>query len=258
MTQPPLSRALRSLERDVGAQLLERSATGVAPTPAGHVLYREARAILKHAERAREQAFLASQPLTITVGLLADTADHLTSALLTHFHDLHPRISIQVHETDLTDPSAGLRTGLSDVAITRAPLDESGIDTFVVGSEPIGVVVRDDDPLARETATSVGALAHRDWVTLATGAGEAWHAYWSGAPAHRRIDRPAATTIQECLQTVLWGDVVALAPLGQPLPAGLAAVPVTDREVDDLLVAWRTDHVNEAIRSFIDIAEGSA
>src|SRR6267154_2025689 len=43
MTQPPLSRAIKQLETDVGALLVHRSPAGVTLTPAGTALYDEAR-----------------------------------------------------------------------------------------------------------------------------------------------------------------------------------------------------------------------
>ncbi|MGC1287489.1 MAG: LysR family transcriptional regulator, partial [Streptosporangiaceae bacterium] len=52
MTQPPLSRAIKQLETDVGAPLLHRSPSGVTLTPAGAALYNEARDLLEHAEHA--------------------------------------------------------------------------------------------------------------------------------------------------------------------------------------------------------------
>ncbi|NUT52642.1 MAG: LysR family transcriptional regulator, partial [Saccharothrix sp.] len=46
MTQPPLSRAVKQLETDLGHVLLHRSPAGVALTPAGAALYDEARVVL--------------------------------------------------------------------------------------------------------------------------------------------------------------------------------------------------------------------
>lgn len=39
MTQPPLTRPVRNLERELGVRLVDRSVKGVSPTPAGSVLY---------------------------------------------------------------------------------------------------------------------------------------------------------------------------------------------------------------------------
>jgi DNA-binding transcriptional LysR family regulator len=49
MTQPPLSRAIRQLENDLGALLLHRSPSGVTLTGAGTALYDEARTLLEQA-----------------------------------------------------------------------------------------------------------------------------------------------------------------------------------------------------------------
>ncbi|WP_143573580.1 LysR family transcriptional regulator, partial [Streptomyces acidiscabies] len=49
MTQPALSRAIRALERDLGAPLLDRTPQGVALTPVGEVMLDEGRALLARA-----------------------------------------------------------------------------------------------------------------------------------------------------------------------------------------------------------------
>src|SRR5918999_3478795 len=50
ISQPALSKRLRTLEALAGAKLLERSTRGVTPTPAGRRLYAEARKLLAQAE----------------------------------------------------------------------------------------------------------------------------------------------------------------------------------------------------------------
>lgn len=254
MTQPPLSRAMRGLEHELGAKLLTRSARGVSPTAAGRVLYDEARAIVDRADRVHARVREASTATSITVGLLADTAEHLAPALIARFSGAHPDVSIRFHEADLADPTGGLSAGLADVALTRSPFDEPGITTRVIGTEAVGVVVRDEDPLAGQSVTSVAALAGRDWVRLADHASEAWRAYWSGATSNQNDRRPASRTIRECLQSVLWNGSIAIAPLSQQLPDGLTIVPVNDREPNLLLLAWRRDRTTAMVRSFIDSA----
>src|SRR3982075_80750 len=70
MTQPPLSRAIKQLETDLGVVLLHRSATGVELTPAGNVLYVEARTLLEQAERTRARATATAGAATLTIGTL--------------------------------------------------------------------------------------------------------------------------------------------------------------------------------------------
>src|SRR5262245_53667729 len=54
MQQPPLSRQIKEIEREVNAQLFLRKARGVELTDAGHVLLEEARAILANVDHAVE------------------------------------------------------------------------------------------------------------------------------------------------------------------------------------------------------------
>jgi DNA-binding transcriptional LysR family regulator len=56
IAQPPLSRAIRQLEHELGVQLFDRSHRQVAPTPAGDVLAEDARRILARVERAVARA----------------------------------------------------------------------------------------------------------------------------------------------------------------------------------------------------------
>jgi LysR family transcriptional regulator, nitrogen assimilation regulatory protein len=51
VAQPALSQQIADLEEQLGLSLLQRSARGVRPTPAGEVLYREASSILKQMEQ---------------------------------------------------------------------------------------------------------------------------------------------------------------------------------------------------------------
>jgi len=53
IAQPSLSQQIRTLERDVGADLLERTTRGIRLTPEGREFLPEARAMLAAAERAR-------------------------------------------------------------------------------------------------------------------------------------------------------------------------------------------------------------
>src|SRR5437867_9551262 len=71
MTQPPLSRAIKQLETDLGCVLLHRSPTGVALTPAGASLYDEARTLLAQADQVRARVAAAAGTATITIGTLA-------------------------------------------------------------------------------------------------------------------------------------------------------------------------------------------
>jgi DNA-binding transcriptional LysR family regulator len=61
---------------------------------------------------------------TITVGTCADTADQLGSRLVTEFRRQHPDVGLTLHETDLTDPTAGCGpTSSMSRSIKHCPMD---------------------------------------------------------------------------------------------------------------------------------------
>ncbi|MGW3018896.1 LysR substrate-binding domain-containing protein [Streptomyces longwoodensis] len=251
MSQPPLSRAIRQLETELGATLLHRSAAGVTLTPAGAVLLEQARALLAQAERLRLRVTEAAAVTTLTVGILGDGTDPGAIRLAAAHRRRYPGVEVRVRDADLTDPTCGLRGGLVDVALTRRPFDETGFAVRELRADPVGAVLRADDPLARNDALVLADLADRRWFQFPEGADPAWRSYWNGG---RPREGPVVRAVQECLQTVLWNGTVGMAPLGHALPAGLTAVPVTDMPPSVVVAAWRQDDTNPLIPSFVRTA----
>jgi DNA-binding transcriptional LysR family regulator len=253
MTQPPLSRAVRRLEDDLGATLFTRTPSGVELTEAGRTLYDDARPLLEHADRVETRVRSTAGRTVLTVGSLADAADLVGGRIVPAFRARHPHVSVRVHEADLGDPSAGLRTGLVDVALTRLPFTDDGLRSHVLQTEPVGLVVRDDDPLAGRSSVRLAELPERRWVRLPADTDPVWSAYWTG-PGSAGDQGTPMRTIQECLQAVLWDGRSALAPLDQLTPAGLVTVPVADRPPSRLVLAWPAADPSPLVRSFVRAA----
>ncbi|MET9717026.1 LysR family transcriptional regulator [Streptomyces rochei] len=251
MSQPPLSRAIKRLEADVGALLLTRSPAGVTLTPVGRVLLDEARALLDRADLVRDRVSAAAGPATLTVGILGDGTDPGISALAAAHRRGRPGMDIRVRDTDLTDPTCGLRAGLVDVALTRGPFDETALTVRVLRTDPVGAVLRADDPLARRARLRLAELSDRRWFRFPPGTDPAWQSYWHGGSAR---EGPVVRAVQECLQAVLWNGTVGLAPLGHEPPAGLAVVPLVDMAPNRVVAVWNEGDTNPLIRSFVETA----
>ncbi|MFF2078021.1 LysR family transcriptional regulator [Kitasatospora sp. NPDC058162] len=254
MSQPPLSRAVKQLETDLGAALLTRSPTGVTLTPAGSVLLDEARTLLERADRARALVSAAAGAATLTVGILGDSTDPAVGRLAAAYRRSHPGIDIRIRDTDLTDPTCGLRAGLVDIALTRAPFDETALTVRALRSDPVGVVLRADDPLARRAALRLDDLDDRRWFQFPQGTDPLWQSYWNGG---RPREGPVVRAVQECLQTVLWNGTVGLTPLGHDLPPELAVVPLADMPPSRVVAVWKEGDTNPLIRSFVRAATAS-
>lgn len=255
MTQPPLSRAIKQLETDLGAVLLDRSSNPVMLTQAGAALYDEARVLLEQAEHARARVAATAGAATLTIGILADSAEQAGTRLAAAFRHRHPGVQVSFREADFADPTAGLRAGLADIAITLTPFDDTGISTHVLRTYPMGVVLRADDPLAGHGSLRLADLADRRWYRLPDGTDPIWRAYWEAtAPGGEPRDGPVVRTVHECLQAVLWNGGIGLAPLTHELPEGLTAVPLADMPPTRLIIAWNSTNAKPLIRSFSRIA----
>ncbi|MDR6974159.1 DNA-binding transcriptional LysR family regulator [Streptomyces sp. 3330] len=251
MSQPPLSRAIKRLETEVGALLFTRSSAGVTLTAVGAVLLDEARALLDQADRVRARVAAAAGAATLTVGILGDSTDPGATRLAAAHRRSHPGIDVRIRDTDLTDPTCGLRAGLVDVALTRAPFDETALTVRELRADPVGVVLRADDPLARRGTLKLADLGDRRWFRFPRGTDPAWQAYWNGGEPR---EGPVVRVVQECLQAVLWNGTVGLAPLGHDLPAELAVVPLIDMAPSRVVAVWNEGDPNPLIRSFVEIA----
>ncbi|MEU6924731.1 MULTISPECIES: LysR substrate-binding domain-containing protein [unclassified Streptomyces] len=248
ISQPPLSRAVKRLETEVGAVLFDRSSTGVALTPVGAVLLVEARALLDRADRVRVRVAAAAGAATLTVGVLGDSTDPGASRLADAHHRLHPRVEVRVREAGLTDPTCGLRAGLVDVALTRGPFDETGLTVRVLRADPVGALLRDDDPLARRGSLKPADLAGRRWFLFPEGTDAIWQSYWNGGEPR---EGPVVRAVQECRQAVLWNGTVGMTLLNHEPGAGLTVVPLIGMEPSRVVVAWNEGDRNPLIRSFV-------
>ncbi|WP_042421001.1 LysR family transcriptional regulator [Streptacidiphilus anmyonensis] len=251
MSQPPLSRAIKGLEADVGATLLHRSATGVALTPAGVVLLEEARNVIDQVERARVRVATAAGTATITVGILSDSADPGATRLAAAYRRRYPGVEVRLREADLTDPTCGLPAGSVDIALTRGPFNETGLTVRELRADPVGALLRRDDPLAERADLTLADLSGRRWFQFPAGTDPIWQAYWNGGEPR---EGPVVRAVQECVQAVLWNGTVGIAPLGHLPSAELTVVPLTDMAPSRVVTAWRRGDTSPLIQSFVQTA----
>ncbi|MFF4432592.1 LysR family transcriptional regulator [Streptomyces sp. NPDC001513] len=241
LAQPPLSRRIRELEADLGCRLFDRIPTGARLTPAGEVLLAEARDLLERAERARERVRAAEAVRVLVLGVVAGAGLEAGPPALAALRRERPELRVRLREAPVTDPSAGLREGLVDVALTRLPFDTTGLTVRPLGEEPVVAAVPAADPLAGRARVRVAELAGRPRFRLPPGTDARWRAYWFAA-AEDDAAGPVVATVEECLHAVLWEGAVGLLPAGAALRharPGIAFVPVDGHPPSRVVTARR-------------------
>jgi LysR family transcriptional regulator, hca operon transcriptional activator len=166
--QPSLSRQIRDLEYEVGAQLLTRSAHGVALTAAGRAFLDHARLALVQVEVAGEAARRAAQPAkpSFALGFLTgQEMDWLPEAMSTLKDEL-PNIDVTVSSDYSPQLADALMRGKLDLAFMRPEADMPELDYTVIVREPIVVVLPSDHRLASHDSIAIEDIAGETFLGM--------------------------------------------------------------------------------------------
>jgi DNA-binding transcriptional LysR family regulator len=168
-SQSTLSSAIQQLEHELGCQLFVRhQARGVSLTGNGRELLARARDLLDRATELTEVGrVLQDEPAgTLHAGLFVTLAPFYLPEVLTRLQRSHPRIELEVLETDQTGLHAAVRSGRCEVALTYG-LDIGEDMTFraLVEVRPYALVSARHPLAGREVAT-LCELAQRPMVML--------------------------------------------------------------------------------------------
>ncbi|MFD9733312.1 LysR family transcriptional regulator [Umezawaea sp. NPDC059074] len=150
MTQPPLTRRIARLEREVGARLFLRTATGVELTEAGSVLLERAHRIVQLTDHAVERTRLADagHQGSLVVGYFGALIFGLIPRVLRSFHDRHPEVELVLERASETVQADAIRDGRMHLGFARRYPAEPELVTRVVAAERLFVAVPTDHPLA--------------------------------------------------------------------------------------------------------------
>ncbi|MEV5409890.1 LysR family transcriptional regulator [Thermopolyspora sp. NPDC052614] len=163
LTPSPVSRAVKDLERELGAELFVRRYHQVELTANGRALVERVRDILEQLDGLKDVFREASANGNRVVRL---GGTHLCPpAVMDRFVALTER-RFPARPLDTTiAPSAellpALERGELDAALVHLPLDRPRLDSLVVARYLFFLVMRSDDPLATASELSLQDLWHR-------------------------------------------------------------------------------------------------
>jgi len=177
-SQPSLSRQIRDLEGEVGAQLLTRRARGIELTPAGRAFLDHARSVLLQVEAAGEAARRVAHPAKPRFSMGFLTGHELTwmpEALQILRHEL-PNIDVMISSQYSPLLADGLSKGKIDAAFLRREKGLPDLAFRPLVKEALVVILPTDHRLA-----ALKAISPRDLV------GETFVAVSNTAPALRVV-----------------------------------------------------------------------
>ncbi|WP_420117559.1 LysR family transcriptional regulator [Micromonospora sp.] len=243
IAQPPLSRAIRLLERRMGVTLLERTSRAVHLTPPGEVLLTEARGALNAVEAAIRRTRKAAETtphLTLALkpggdaGLLRTILDRYAASPGAVPVDLAFRVG---------ERAAMVRDGRADLALLHRPQNDlTGLDSDDLHTEGQVVLLPEGHRLAGRATVSMADL-HGEPMPR-------WPEARPGVTGH-----PVADSNQ-LLHLIQLGRLIAVVPesVGEYLPPGLISRPVLDADPATLVLAWSQTSTSREVAAFVRAA----
>ncbi|WP_328535958.1 LysR family transcriptional regulator [Streptomyces sp. NBC_00344] len=156
IVQSAVSQQIRRLERELGAELFDRSPRHVRLTGAGERLLPEARDVLAAADRAR--AAVAPPAKLLRLGTSNGLGAHL-DRVLAAFADLAPDTVVELRSGPTAERLEQVAEGRLDASFVRSPQPAKDVRLFGLWEDPLVAVVPAGHPLAAKPDVALADLA---------------------------------------------------------------------------------------------------
>ncbi|MEU5775905.1 LysR family transcriptional regulator [Streptomyces venezuelae] len=169
IAQPPLSKQIADLEREVGSRLFDRTRQGVFPTAAGAAFLARARRALDEITAASVDAARAARGETgrLRLGFIASALLEPLPDVLGRFGRERPDVRLELHEMATNRSTAALVAGELDVAIGLGRPRGVGAEKLVsvpIGHDHLVAVVSSTHPYAGRASVDVDQLRRQPLI----------------------------------------------------------------------------------------------
>lgn len=171
MSQPPLTKRIQALERQLGVMLLDRNTRQVRLTPAGATLLNEARRVFAQTQ-AMERAVRnvhEENAGTLRIGFISSA---FVSTIQPHLPALTSALGpVEYVWNELASPQQveAIRNHELDLCFVHTPIDVEGLNSFLIIRERCVVAMAATHPLAKRTSVRLADLAKEEFVLFPRG-----------------------------------------------------------------------------------------
>ena len=231
MSQSPLSRAIRELERELGVVLFVRTTRRVELTPAGETLLERARKALAELDLAVDAARRAGEPERAVVGIgYGPFSRSLTRRIADAVKAHEPELEVRLEEgvaPELVGRVASGELVAAAALVTPGAARRFGVRVDALRDEPLLAALQVSHRYARAGAIPVGSFARERVLLPRGGAGPAAFTLWL-----RAVVRAAGFELERTVETL-------------SAPWDRRMLPVADGEAVSVFVAeWASEAID--------------
>ncbi len=261
IAQPALSRAVKEIEQELGALVLDRNRSRVRLTPVGAVLLKEAGLVLERWEEAllKVRRTVVGEEGELSLGYIGPPTRVFLGPLLAEYRRLYPRISIHLEERTPERVWEMVARGRMSLGLTR-PVPgaaDPGMQTLLLREERLGMVVPAGHPAAKAPEMSWGKLEGEPLVVLARREGVGlYNAILAGCGQAgwkpRFVHTPSLVgTVLSYVEAGAGAGIVTDSVV--PRGGALKFVPLTPAVTVPLVLVWREDAAALPQQRFIEL-----
>ncbi|WP_046212704.1 cidABC operon transcriptional activator CidR [Paenibacillus wulumuqiensis] len=166
ITQPTISKTIRSLEEELGAPLFNRVGRSVELTDAGKVIEQQAQNIVKsfHSLSSQLDDLRNLKSGHLRIGLPPMIGSRFFPQIIGRFHQMYPNVTIQLFEDGGKKVESDVVNGSLDIGVTVLPVTENILEYFSFTEEKLNLIVPNNHRLAGATEVQMSELAEDFFV----------------------------------------------------------------------------------------------
>lgn len=166
VAQPPLSRQIQQLEKELGVELFRRTKKSVQLTDAGRIFQKEAANVLETLERGISKVKRASRGEAgwLTIGSIGAAYYDVLPPVLRKLRQNYPEVKLILQPLVMSEENQLLLEKRIDVSFSRFAKPEKNLVFEIISKEELVVALPPDHRLARRKVLSIHDLKDESFI----------------------------------------------------------------------------------------------
>lgn len=263
MAQPPLSRQIKQIEEELGAQLFNRGRNAITMTQAGERLYDRGTNILRQMEDTKLEVRRIGQGAEgrLRIGFVGSSTFGMLPNIIKSFRANYPEVNLSLIPMNNAQLHRALVSREIDVAFARPALKDSEFVTRKLGEEALVLALPDTVDTGNRTVVNLNDLAAQNFVLYPEYPRPSFADFVLNSCAEQGVEiasRVFTMDLQTALSLVAIGEGVCIVPasVASGTRNGLRFCKIEQPLAQtELSVNYRLDEQGIHVRNFVQLAQ---